>query len=357
MSKVVRKRPVPTPFTEVDNRFMLRAQAKEIHDLGAEEWLAKHDAEYDGPLKQFCAVSSAAYPDAEHLTQMKRENTKNALENIHFGRSKDLQASFPKNVHFIREKFDDTTLSAGFQVEKLKCVEFLRALPELVTHDKDGHGALNYGGSKPLKGGYASGVLYIVNKEDHKFRELEQTNAVFSMRTQVVVQLARYCDAFKHLKAEVTRQLDELGYETPRKYLDRDPEPDAPLETKIRLERVDLLMNWTRNSHYLMHQDHIDGHGLAYLTVIVNITPYASTLLIAGADKDVELDRIGKGVCFPGSLWHRSGETRRGTVKLAFFYIKHNDAIVKPAAAKEVANPARAASSSPSPAVEIATAT
>ena len=59
---------------------------------------------------------------------------------------------------------------------------------------------------------------------------------------------------------------------------------------------------------------------MCYLTVIVNITPYASTLLVAGAPEEVSLDTIGKGCAFPGRLFHRSGESRRGTVKLAFFF-------------------------------------
>ena len=168
----------------------------------------------------------------------------------------------------------------------------------------------------------AKHAVYIVNQPIHSFRMLEQTHSVFSLRNEVIAKLSSHCKEFKYLKDDVLAKVNALGYLTKKP---EEPAPDAPQTTRVSLQRIDLLLNWTRNSHYLMHKDSIDSHGMCYLTVIVNITPYASTLLVAGAKNEVSLDTIGKGCAFPGKLFHRSGETRRGTIKLAFFFSHVND--------------------------------
>ena len=317
MAKVTRKRTYDPVFTETDVRRLLEAQSDEIEYLGADEWLAKHAAGYEGPCKDFCLVSSAEYPPAKDLKLMVKENNTLILASVLDGRSKDLPTPLPRDVHLLLQHFDDTTLSAPIQVEKHKCLNFLAALSELVTVDQEGLGALSYGAKLPLKGGFLSGVLYIVNQPDHSFRMLEQTHSVFSLRNEVIAKLSSHCKEFKYLKDDVLAKVNALGYLTKKP---EEPAPDdAPQTTRVSLQRIDLLLNWTRNSHYLMHKDSIDSHGMCYLTVIVNITPYASTLLVAGAPEEVSLDTIGKGA-FPGRLYHRSGESRRGTVKLAFFF-------------------------------------
>ena len=326
MAKVTRKRTLDPSFTEVNMLELLKTQTMEIDDGGSTAWLALHEASYTGPCKEFCMVSSAEYPKAPFMDQMVDENDKAEKATILDGATVDKNAPLQRSVHLVRTHFDNTTLSAGIQVEKLKCVNFLKALSELVTRDAEGMGQLKYGPAQHLKGGFSSGPLYIVNQPDHKFRELEQSFAVYSMRNEVSAKFSMNCKEFKLLKADILREVDRLGYITSTKPDESAPAVDAPRKTKVSLQRIDLLFNWTRNSHYLMHQDSIAGHGMCYLTVIVNITPYASTLLVAGAKKEVQFDSIGKGVAFPGSFWHRSGETRRGTIKIAFFFKQGNEA-------------------------------
>lgn len=327
---MTRKRSLDLPFTEINMLQLLKTQAVEISEYGSKDWLALHQTDYKGRCKEFCMVSSAEYPEAPFMPNMVTENESAAKANILDGASVDKNATLQRSVHCVRAHFDESTLSAGIQVEKLKCVNFLQALPELVHTDADGMGSLNYGARSALKGGFSSGPLYIVNQPDHKFRLLEQSNAVFSMRNEVSAKLSAHCKEFKLLKDDIFRELDRLGYITTTKPDSSAPAVDAPRKTKVSLQRIDLLFNWTRNSHYLMHQDSIDGHGLCYLTVIVNITPYASTLLVAGAKEEVQCDSIGKGAAFPGSFWHRSGETRRGTIKIALFFKQGNDSTAQP---------------------------
>ena len=320
MSKVTRKRTLDLPFTESNMQDMLKLQATEIQSLTPTGWLQSHEDGYDGKCKGFYAVTSAEYPTAPFLAQMKAENTRNARAFIQDGSKIEDSAPFVKNVHLVQQEFDAKTLSAGIQVEKIKCVTFLAALAELVTQDSDGMGTLKYGGRNPLKGGFSSGPLFIVNQPDNEFRVLEQSNTVFSMRNDIINTFSKKCKEFKLLKADVLRELERIGYIVSGGTRLDEAEEDGTRKTKIRLQRMDLLLNWSRNSHYLMHQDSIDQHGLGYLTVIVNITPYKSTMLVAGAEQEVEFDSIGKGVAFPGCFWHRSGETRRGTIKLGFFF-------------------------------------
>ena len=320
MSKVTRKRTLELPFTEINMREMLQVQAGEIESLTPSGWLSSHAGDYDGKCKGFYAVTSAEYPTAPFLAQMKAENREAARAIIRDGSKCEDSEPAVKNLHFVQPYFDGKTLSAGIQVEEIKCVTFLAALAELVTYDSEGMGALKYGGRTPLKGGFSSGPLYIVNQPDNKFRELEQSNSVFSMRNEVISVFSKNCSEFKRLKDDILRKIEGIGYSISGfTHLDGSAE-DGTRRSKIHLQRMDLLLNWTRNSHYLMHQDRIDKHGLGYLTVIVNITPYKSTMLVAGAEKEVEFDSIGKGVAFPGSFWHRSGETLRGTIKLGLFF-------------------------------------
>ena len=134
--------------------------------------------------------------------------------------------------------------------------------------------------------------------------------------------LSSHCKEFKYLKDDVLAKVNALGYLTKKP---EEPAPDdAPQTTRVSLQRIDLLLNWTRNSHYLMHKDSIDSHGMCYLTVIVNITPYASTLLVAGAKTRFRSTPSGKDVrfrenCSTGpeklvverSSWHSSSATPR----------------------------------------------
>ena len=324
---MTRKRILTPTFDESDMKEMVRAQSKEIVELGASAWLEKRLGNYEGKCKGFDELTSAEYPKAPFEDQMRAENNAAALKLICKAPSEDNDnngSPIAKDVHFMGDKFDDSTLSAGFTVEKVKCVAFLQALDELIDVAGDGMGAFNYGAKAPLKGGFASGPLYIVNQPDHRFRALEQSNSVFSMRNEVIGKLSKNCIPFKELKDDILRKVAALGYDTSMKAGEDASTDEATTKIKVSLQRMDVLLNWTRNSHYLMHQDSIDGAGLCYLTVIVNITPYKSTMLVAGAEKEVQFDSIGKGAAFPGSFWHRSGETRRGTIKLGLFFKQGN---------------------------------
>jgi len=327
LEKMNRKRSLAHPFTELDMKEMIRTQVEEINELGPSAWVALHAETYEGKCKGFYEVSSAEYTKAPFEDQMRTENSEAARGMICKGTLAAKDDPIPKNVHLIEPAFDHSTLSAGFTVEKLKCVAFLEALGELLDCDADGWGALKYGAKHPLKGGFSSGILLIVNQPDHKFRELEQSHSVFSMRNEVISAFAKNCRAFKELKEDILRKVCALGYETSFSAGKGASTDDATKKGKITLQRMDLLLNWTRNSQYLMHQDSIDGVGLCYLTVIVNLTPYQSTMLVAGAEKEIQFDSIGKGAAFPGCFWHRSGETRRGTIKLGLFFKQSNFAV------------------------------
>ena len=83
------------------------------------------------------------------------------------------------------------------------------------------------------------------------------------------------------------------------------------------LHHVDVLFGHSSHSLFSYHQD-VDSH----MTAILQLSPTGclSDFHIAGADSAAEYTGAGSCHIFPSALWHRSGKSTIGTVKIAFFF-------------------------------------
>ena len=85
----------------------------------------------------------------------------------------------------------------------------------------------------------------------------------------------------------------------------------------IFLHHADILFGHSAHSLFKYHQD-LGSH----ITAIVQVSPGEdlSDFHIAGASKAASYFKSGSCHIFPSAMYHRSGRSTIGTVKIAFFF-------------------------------------
>lgn len=316
----VRKKRGRSPYGVTEWRNTMNLQRVEIREKGIAPWIKQWNDGEGTAWGTFEKMSTDEYKGFHLEASMATANESFIKTNI-----KEMSEVVKAHAdghgyadHPLAGSLQHINYAARLEVGAEACVGFLAELPHLIEMEGD-KAMLKYRASGSLLGGgwkeYYGSTYAPLNNEDAK---LEQRNSVWSLSKAVVGELKVYNPPFKALMTDIENRLGGFGYSFK---VCREAEKAG---VQVLLERCDILANWSASTHFRRHQDWLDtgkdSQELSYMSVIVNLSPYRSTFKIVGSQAEILLDSIGIGAVFPGTLFHMSGENRRGTVKLALFY-------------------------------------
>jgi hypothetical protein len=90
----------------------------------------------------------------------------------------------------------------------------------------------------------------------------------------------------------------------------------------VQLSGASILFGYNPSVNFSFHSDADDNplKSKADITCVTMLGPGASTLYIAGADKEAKFEKPGDYHAFASALLHRSGHTNTLSVKLVTFF-------------------------------------
>jgi hypothetical protein len=91
--------------------------------------------------------------------------------------------------------------------------------------------------------------------------------------------------------------------------------------TTLSLAFVDILFKYDNHSHFTYHQDlRATPAADTVVTVVLKLSADKTTLHIAGAECETELNLVGDAAVFLSMMYHRSGKATVRSVLASFFY-------------------------------------
>jgi hypothetical protein len=141
---------------------------------------------------------------------------------------------------------------------------------------------------------------------DHK----QQQQSVFPFGASTGAYINKLClasAAFAQLVAEVKEALCEPG----------SPWKPEDLEAC----QAHVLFGYAQESHFAFHKDsNTFKNFVPNLAAVCHLTSGVASMYVAGAAQDLEYKGCGECSFFDTELWHRSGRSEHGTIRVTFFF-------------------------------------